>query len=173
VAEAVHVMSNHPYQGLGWLLDRLCKLLAVLSGLTLLAMAFMSLRSIVGRAFFDSPLLGDYELVQFLCAGAVAMSLPYTHWISGHVIVDFFTAKAPARFNALLDTLANLLLATFAALLTWRIGVGLLDLQGSFDASMLLEIPTWWAYVPLLPSFALLTVTALYRAFEKMKEITP
>jgi TRAP-type C4-dicarboxylate transport system permease small subunit len=173
VAEAVHVMSNHPYQGLGWLLDRLCKLLAMLSGLTLLAMAFMSLRSIVGRAFFDSPLLGDYELVQFLCAGAVAMSLPYTHWISGHVIVDFFTAKAPARFNALLDTLANLLLATFAALLTWRIGVGLLDLQGSFDASMLLEIPTWWAYVPLLPSFALLTVTALYRAFEKMKEITP
>jgi TRAP-type C4-dicarboxylate transport system permease small subunit len=166
-------MSNHPYQGLGWLLDRLCKLLAMLSGLTLLAMAFMSLRSIVGRAFFDSPLLGDYELVQFLCAGAVAMSLPYTHWISGHVIVDFFTAKAPARFNALLDTLANLLLATFAALLTWRIGVGLLDLQGSFDASMLLEIPTWWAYVPLLPSFALLTVTALYRAFEKMKEITP
>ena len=173
MAEAVHVMSNHPYQGLGWLLDRLCKLLAMLSGLTLLAMAFMSLRSIVGRAFFDSPLLGDYELVQFLCAGAVAMSLPYTHWISGHVIVDFFTAKAPARFNALLDTLANLLLATFAALLTWRIGVGLLDLQGSFDASMLLEIPTWWAYVPLLPSFALLTVTALYRAFEKMKEITP
>ena len=173
MAEAVHVMSNHPYQGLGWLLDRLCKLLAMLSGLTLLAMAFMSLRSIVGRAFFDSPLLGDYELVQFLCAGAVAMSLPYTHWISGHVIVDFFTAKAPARFNALLDTLANLLLATFAALLTWRIWVGLLDLQGSFDASMLLEIPTWWAYVPLLPSFALLTVTALYRAFEKMKEITP
>jgi TRAP-type C4-dicarboxylate transport system permease small subunit len=47
------------------------------------------------------------------------------------------------------------------------------DLQGSFDASMLLEIPTWWAYVPLVPSFALLTVTALYRAIEKMKELTP
>ena len=173
MAEAVHVISTRQYQGLGWVLDRLCKLLAILSGLTLLGMAFMSLRSIVGRAFFDSPLLGDYELVQFMCAGAVAMSLPYTHWISGHVIVDFFTAKAPTRLNALLDTLANLLLAGFSALITWRIWVGLRDLRGSFDASMLLEIPTWWAYVPLVPSFALLTVTALYRALEKMKEITP
>ena len=173
MAEAVHVISTRQYLGLAWVLDRFCKFFAVLSGLTLLAMAFMSLRSILGRAFFDSPLLGDYELVQFMCAGAVAMSLPYTHWISGHVIVDFFTAKAPARLNALLDTLAHLLLAIFSAFLTWRIWVGLRDLQGSFDASMLLEIPTWWAYVPLMPSFALLTATALYRAFEKMKEIAP
>ena len=171
MAEAVHVPSTRQYQGLGWVLDRLCKLLAILSGLTLLAMAFMSLRSIVGRAFFESPLLGDYELVQFLCAGAVAMSLPYTHWISGHVIVDFFTAKAPPRINAWLDLMANLLLAFFAALLCWRIAVGLVDLRGSFDASMLLEIPTWWAYIPLVPSFALLTLTALYRAAEKIREV--
>jgi TRAP-type C4-dicarboxylate transport system permease small subunit len=170
VAEAVHVISTRQYQGLGWVLDRLCKLLAILSGLTLLAMAFMSLRSIIGRAFFDAPLLGDFELVQFLCAGAVAMSLPYTHWVSGHVIVDFFTAKAPARLNAVLDTMANFLLAFFAGLISWRIWVGLLDLRGSFDASMLLEIPTWWAYTPLVPSFALLSLTALYRAVEKMKE---
>lgn len=170
MAEAIHVISTRQYQGLGWVLDRLCKLLAILSGLTLLAMAFMSLRSIIGRTFFDAPLLGDFELVQFLCAGAVAMSLPYTHWISGHVIVDFFTAHAPARLNAVLDTLAHLLMAFFAGLISWRIWVGLVDLQGSFDASMLLEIPTWWAYVPLVPSFALLSFTALYRVFEKMKE---
>lgn len=170
MAEAAPVISTHQHQGLGWVLDRLCKLLAILAGLTLLAMAFMSLRSIMGRAFFDAPLLGDYELVQFMCAGAVAMSLPYTHWISGHVIVDFFTAKAPPKVNAVLDLLAHLLLAFFAGLLSWRIGVGLLDLRGTFDASMLLEIPTWWAYVPLVPSFALLSLTALYRAAEKLQE---
>ncbi len=171
MAEAVHVISTRQYQGLGWVLDRLCKLLAILSGLTLLAMAFMSLRSIIGRSFFDAPLLGDFELVQFLCAGAVAMSLPYTHWISGHVIVDFFTANASPKLNAVLDGVANLLLAFFAGLISWRVGVGLLDLRSSFDASMLLEIPTWWAYTPLVPSFVLLSLTALYRAFEKLKEI--
>lgn len=169
MAEAVHVLSTRQHQGLGWVLDRLCKFLAILSGLTLLAMALMSLRSIVGRTFFDAPLLGDFELVQFLCAGAVAMSLPYTHWISGHVIVDFFTANASPKLNAVLDVLANLVLAFFAALISWRVGVGLLDLRSNFDASMLLEIPTWWAYIPLVPSFALLSLTALYRTVEIMK----
>lgn len=170
MAEAVPVISTRQYQGFGWVLDRLCKLLAIVSGLTLLAMAFMSLRSIIGRAFFDAPLLGDFELVQYFCAGAVATSLPYTHWVSGHVIVDFFTTKTSPRFNAMLDVVANLLLAFFAGLFCWRIAVGMIDLRGSFDASMLLEIPTWWAYIPLLPSFALLSITALYRAVEKMKE---
>ena len=47
----------------------------------------------------------------------------------------------------------------------------MLDLRGNFDASMLLEIPTWWAYIPLVPSFALLSLTALYRAVEKIKEV--
>lgn len=170
MAEAVPVISTRQYQGLGRVLDRLCKLFAMVSGLTLLAMALMSLRSIIGRAFFDAPLLGDFELVQYLCAGAVATSLPYTHWVSGHVIVDFFTTKTSPRLNALLDEVANLLLAFFAGLICWRIAVGMIDLRGSFDASMLLEIPTWWAYIPLVPSFALLSLTALYRAVEKMKE---
>ena len=114
MAEAVHVLSTRQYQGLGWVLDRLCKLLAILSGLTLLAMAFMSLRSIVGRTFFDSALLGDYELVQMLSAVAVAMALPYANWIGGHVIVDFFTAKAPPRANALMDMVAHLLMAALS-----------------------------------------------------------
>ena len=63
--------------GIALMLDRTCKLLAILGGVTLVAMALMSLWSIVGRSFFESPLLGDYELVQMMSGMAVAMTLPY------------------------------------------------------------------------------------------------
>lgn len=171
MAEVVNSMSTREYQGIGRVLDRACKLLAILSGLILVAMAFMSLRSIIGRSFFDAPLVGDYELVQFMCAGAVAMSLPYTHWVSGHVIVDFFTTKTSPRFNAFLDLIANLMLAFFAGLIAWRITVGMLDLRSNFDASMLLEMPTWWGYVPMVPAFALLSATALYSCVEQIRKM--
>lgn len=156
--------------GVGRALDVLSKGMAVVSGLTLMLMALMSLRSIVGRFFFSAPLVGDYELVQTLSAVSVAMALPYAHWVGGHVIVDFFTAHAPRRANAFMDAVAHGLLAFFAGVLAWRLTIGMLDLRANFDASMLLGIPTWWAYVPLVLSFALLCATSLYVLAENLKK---
>jgi TRAP-type C4-dicarboxylate transport system permease small subunit len=163
--------TTRRFTGVGLMLDLFCKGMAVVSGITLTLMALMSMRSIVGRSFFDAPLVGDYELVQLLSAVAVAMALPYANWIGAHVIVDFFTAKAPRKANAFMDTVAQLLLALFAGVLTWRLFVGMLDLRSSFDASMLLDIPTWWAYAPMVPSFALLCATALYTAVDNLRKL--
>jgi TRAP-type C4-dicarboxylate transport system permease small subunit len=95
-------------------------------------------------------LLGDYELVQMLSGMAVALTLPFAHWTGSHVIVDFFTAKAPVRANALMDLIANILMAVFSAAISVRLAVGLFDLKGNMDASMMLNLPTWWGYVPMV-----------------------
>ena len=155
--------SGERYTGYGLFLDRCCKALAVLSGVTLTLMAFMSLWSIGGRTLFDKALVGDYELVQIMTAAAVGLALPYANWIGGHVIVDFFTAKAPVKTNAALDSLAYLVMAFFSFLLAWRLMLGMLDLRSNMDASMLLSIPTWWGYLPLIPGFVLLGLTSLYK----------
>lgn len=173
MADILFTETGQRYTGVGLLLDRLCKLLAIASGLALLVMAVLSLRSIVGRTLFDSALQGDYELVQMLSAIAVAMALPYANWIGGHVIVDFFTAKAPPRANALMDMVAHLLMALFSAVLAWRLGIGMWDLRGNHDASMMLNIPTWWSYAPMVPSFALLAATSLYTAAGHLRKLLP
>lgn len=171
VAELIVTDTSHARGPAGKVIEMICKLFAICSGMVLTAMAAMSIASIVGRTFFSSPIVGDYELVQALCAVAVSMSLPYTHWIRGHVIVDFFTAHANPKFNAVLDLLANLVLALFSGVITWRIWLGLRELKSSMEASMLLDIPTWWSYAPMVPSFALLFITALYAAGDDLRKI--
>lgn len=171
MADILFSETSRRYQGVGLVLDWLCKGLAIISGVTLVLMALMSMRSIVGRTFFDSPLVGDYELVQMLSAVAVAMALPYANWIGAHVIVDFFTAKASRQTNAWMDMIASVLMAVFSGLLTWRLFVGMLDLRSNFDASMLLDVPTWWSYAPMVPSFALLCATSLYAAADNLRKL--
>lgn len=170
MADILVTESTQRYTGIGLWLDWACKAMAIAAGVILTAMALMSLRSIAGRSLFESPLVGDYELVQIMCALAVSLSLPYTHWIKGHVIVDFFTAKASPKTNAVLDGMANLLLAAFSLVIAWRLVIGMGDLRASEDASMLLGIPTWWAYIAMVPSFVLLGLTALYGAASNLKE---
>lgn len=166
MADAIYVDKDAlPAALVGRVLHRLCRAFAVGSGMTLIAMALMSFVSIVGRSLFSKPILGDYELVQMMSAIAVTMALPFCQMIRGHIIVDFFTASAPKKFNRVCDIVANLLLAVAAFAFAWRVTLGMIDLQGSHDASMLLNLPIWWGYVPMIPSFFLLGCAALYTAW--------
>jgi TRAP-type C4-dicarboxylate transport system permease small subunit len=166
MADALYVDKEaQPTVLVGRILNTVCRAFAVGSGVTLMLMALMSLTSIVGRSLFSKPILGDYELVQMLSAVAVSMALPFCQMIRGHIIVDFFTANAPKKFNKACDIIASLILATAAFLFAWRISLGMLDLRENGDASMLLNLPTWWGYLPMVPSFFLLGCAALYTAW--------
>lgn len=166
MADAVYVDSESgPRDPVGRVLNKTCRIFAICGGTMLILMSLMSLVSIVGRSVFDKPILGDYELVQTMSAIAVAMSLPFCQMIRGHIIVDFFTTGLPARVNGKLDIVASLVLAVAGFLFSWRIYVGMIGLQSSGDASMLLNLPTWWGYAPMVPSFFLLGCAALYTAW--------
>ncbi|MEO7760787.1 MAG: TRAP transporter small permease, partial [Casimicrobiaceae bacterium] len=127
--------------------------------------------SIVGRSLFGKPLMGDYEMVQMMSAVAVSMALPFCQMEKGHVIVDFFTARNSPRSNAVLDCIAALLMATCAFALAWRLVIATFEFAKNHDASMLLNLPTWWGYAPMGPSFFLLGCAALYAAWNHAREI--
>ena len=171
MAELLLDESSRARGPMGRQLERVCKVFAVISGLVLTAMGLMSIASILGRTLFSSPIVGDYELVQSLCAVAVSMALPYTQWVRAHVIVDFFTAKAGPRVNAALDAVASLLLAFFSAAFAWRMGKAMGELRQALDASMLLNIPTWLTYIPMVASFILLCIVSLYTADENIRKL--
>ena len=169
MADAIFTDSDaRPTALVGKVLNACCRFFAICAGIMLILMALMSLTSIVGRSLFDKPILGDYELVQMMSAVAVTMSLPFCQMIRGHIIVDFFTASLPAKVNRVFDVIASLILAVAAFVFAWRISLGMLELRENGDASMLLNLPTWWGYAPMVPSFFLLGCAALYTAWVDM-----
>lgn len=137
---------------------------ALAGGAVLVAMTLATTASILGRWLLSRPLPGDYELAQLGTAVAVAAFLPYCAIRGGHVLVDFLTARAPARVRAALDALGNAAIAAIGFLIAWRLAVGLVDLRAAGETTMVLAIPTWWAYAPMAAAFALLGLAALDRA---------
>ena len=162
-----------PTDPLGVMLFRLSRAVALAGGFVLVAMMLMSLSSIVGRAVFNQPLPGDYELVQLGCAIAVAAFLPFCQMRGGHVLVDFFTANSRPAFRGALDTLGAMLLAIAAAVFTWRLFAGAITMKVANDLTTILEIPTWWAMALMVPSFALLSATGFYTAWQHWRKRNP
>jgi len=87
----------------GRVLHVLCDICAIIGGAVLIGMAGMTVVSVIGRTFFNAPILGDVELVQLGLAVCVATFLPYTQFRSANIIVDFFTANAAPRTQRWMD----------------------------------------------------------------------
>jgi TRAP-type C4-dicarboxylate transport system permease small subunit len=169
MSDSIHAAGGRGRSGpVGYLLAWLARALAIFGGFVLLAMMALLVVSVGGRYLADSPVQGDFELVQIGCAICVTAFLPYCQLQRGHVIVDFFTMKLSARCKRWLDVLGGLVLAAAAALLAWRMALGAWGVKEAREASMILDLPVWWGYALMVPSFALLAAVALHTAWTQV-----
>jgi TRAP-type C4-dicarboxylate transport system permease small subunit len=151
-------LDTTPSRGVDRLLQRLCDASATIGGVVLVAIACVTVVSVIGRAFFSHPILGDVELVQLGCAVVVASFLPYTQFRQANIIVDFFTANASEATQTKLDAFGTFLYTLVMGLIAWRVAVGGIDIKASQETSMLMALPLWIPYMLMVPGLVLCSV---------------
>ena len=154
----------------GRILTQVCRVLALAGGAVLLGIVGLTVVSIALRELTGQPIPGDYELVEVGCAVAVFAFLPYCQLSGGNVFVGFATAWAPGWLQGLLDATAQVAYAGIAALLAWRLPLGGMDLHTYGETTMVLGMPVWPAFLPIVPSLALLSVACLYTAAVSLRK---
>ncbi len=131
------------------LIHRAALALALAGGLVLVAMTLLTVASITGRGLIWlglGPVPGTYELIEMGGAFAVFSFLPWCQLQRGHVTVDLFMERLGRRANLIVDVLANLLLTLAAAVILWRLWLGLMDKARYGETSFILGIPLWIGY---------------------------
>ena len=160
--------SQTPSSGVNRLLQRLCDASATIGGLVLVAIASMTVVSVIGRAFFSNPILGDVELVQLGCAVVVASFLPYTQFRQANIIVDFFTTGTSEKTQSRLDALGTFLYTLVLGLVAWRVAVGCIDIKANQETSMLMALPLWIPYMLMVPGLVLCSVIGLVQTLQHL-----
>lgn len=149
-------------------LERLARLCSILGGLILIGLMLMTCYSLIGRNFFDSPVMGDFELTGVGVGAAIALFMPLCQIKRENIIVDFFTAKCSPRLNFKLDRLGDLLMMVIFALLSWRCGVAAVKAKENMGASMLLEFPDWIVLTSMCIPFGITAVIAAVQVFSTL-----
>ncbi|MBX3498437.1 MAG: TRAP transporter small permease subunit [Alphaproteobacteria bacterium] len=121
----------------------------------------MNAYSLVADILFGKPLAGDFELVEVGVAVAAFAFLPYCQLTGANVTADIFTQNARPSVVATLSAVAGAIALAFAALLLWRMALGLIELREYRETTTIVGFPIWVAYVPILASLALLVAAAL------------
>lgn len=134
---------------------------ALAGGILLFGVVLVTAWSMGGNILFNQPVPGDFEIVEVAVAVAVFAFLPYCQLTGANVSADIFTAGAGPRWIAAFAVLASLVALAFAAVLFWRMSLGLQDYREYEELTMVYQFPLWIAFIPILVSLALLVLGCL------------
>lgn len=151
-------------------ISALAHLCAILAGLLMTGITLLTCVSLIGRNTTGWTIVGDFELTGVATGAAIALFMPLCQLKRGHIIVDFFTAKASDKTNALLDRLGALFVSLVFALIAWRTVLGGINAHDTFSGTMMLGFPEWIVYAAMVPPFILCSLIALMQALTSDSE---
>jgi TRAP-type C4-dicarboxylate transport system permease small subunit len=108
-------------------------------------------------------------MVQMGLALAVFAFLPLCQAHRGNVMVDTFTTRLPARAQAALDALWDILYAGFAGFIAWRLSIGAFEAMSSRTTSMVLGLPIHYAIAGCAGMAAFLALICVLTAIRRAK----
>ena len=107
------------------------------------------------RYVFNRPIVGSYDLTEYMMAIVVSFGLAYCAFFKGHVSVDIIVSHFPQRVQAVIDSITGLLAVTLFSVITWQ---SFVYMQLMFDSGLK-------SSVLLVPKFPFVGLVCLGSAF--------
>jgi len=127
---------------------------------------------VILRYFFNRPIAGSYELIEFMMVFVVFLGLSYTQIRKGHLCINLFTKNLPAATMAVLNSLSYLLCFVIFALISWRLFITASNEFSNGSVSTVLNIPIWISYWVSVAGAITLTIVFLSDFLQAALDVT-
>jgi TRAP-type C4-dicarboxylate transport system permease small subunit len=84
----------------------------------------------------------------------------------GNLIVDFFTTKASAKTQRILDTIGAFCTAAGLLVFAYKATEAIADVRESNEVSGNIDLPVWWIYAGMAPSLWLAVLAGIVLAIK-------
>lgn len=117
-------------------LERLELLLAILSGICAFGLMFLAVISVTGREFFNEPLPGYVDWIEFMMPVIAILGISYVQRSGGHIRMDIVVGQLGGRALWLVEFITTALILLLMVLLVW-------GTWAHFDRSFDFSKPNW------------------------------
>lgn len=139
-------------------ISRVCGIVALIF---LLIMMLMTVADVCLRYIFNAPILGSFEITEYLMIIAGFLGVAWCAVQKGHVKVDLIVSHLPLRARTIIESITLILAMTVAPIVAWQGFAQARYAQSAGDSSSILKIPASPFYVVVGFSYALLSVVLL------------
>jgi TRAP-type C4-dicarboxylate transport system permease small subunit len=117
--------------------------LSYIGNVALAAMMLLATVDVIGRYFFNSPVLGAYEVTEYLMLIMVFSFLALAQSAKAHISVDIVFNRLPARLRPVLERLNHLICLLMMIMVSWMSVQRIWELKRTGEQSVLLKIPDY------------------------------
>jgi TRAP-type C4-dicarboxylate transport system permease small subunit len=111
---------------IGFLYRKLSPVTAVSNAIGMVALAammFLTTIDVIGRKTLNAPVMGSYEVIQFLMAVTVGLGIAHCGIKKGHINIDFITMHLSKRVNGILGIVTGFIALVIIGLATWQTSI--------------------------------------------------
>jgi len=106
-------------------------------------MMLLTTVDVVLRYIFNSPLMGAFEVSEFMMVTIVFFSLAYTQFQKGHVSVDIIVSRLSQKKQAFVDLFNHGATIIILLLIAWRSSLTALELYDTMETTGTVPIPVF------------------------------
>jgi TRAP-type C4-dicarboxylate transport system permease small subunit len=121
----------------------LSALLGYLGSFVILVMMCLTTADVVGRYIFNAPILGLFELTEFMMLVIVFSFLAYSQSHKSHICVDLFFNFLPEKLKFYIDLFNHVVCLALMVLITWMGVEKALEMREVREISPNLGIPVY------------------------------
>ena len=124
------------------ILQSLSTYLAYTGALSLFAMMCLTIMDVAGRSIFNKPVLGAYELTEFMILILIFSFLGYTQTKKSHISVDLLMF-IPEKFKIFIEIFNHLACLAIMILIVWMGFEKAFEMMGTRESSPNLTVPSY------------------------------
>ena len=144
------------------------KVILIIAAGVLSAMMFLIMTDVVLRYIVKSPLIGSYEIIQYMMVILTSFAIVYCAHQRGHVSVYIVFDRLPKPFQAILGCLTSLIVLILFLLIAWQNTLYIKEIYDQKLTSAILYIPVFPFVAAVAISFLGLCLVALIDFFDAL-----
>jgi TRAP-type C4-dicarboxylate transport system permease small subunit len=138
--------------------------LSTLAGVMIFVMMVVTTIDVIGRDVFNLPLFGAFEMTEILMGLVIFAGMPLTTAAREHITVNFLESVVSPRVRCIQAAFGDVLSATVAAVMAWRIYGRGLDLIQAHETTMMLGVGRGYIAIAMGALLAVAAFVFLFNA---------
>lgn len=135
--------SKKPLHVLLKILQNLSTYLAYIGAFSLFAMMCLTIGDVTGRYIFNKPILGAFELTEFMVLVLIFSYLGYAQAKKSHVSVDLFMMFFPKKLKVYIEIFNHVSCLAIMILIAWMGFEKALEMMETGESSPNLALPSY------------------------------
>ena len=152
------------------IITSIARICGILGAISLILLSLLTVADVLLRFFFNSPIVGSYELTEYLLIPIVFFAIPWATKEKSNVRVDLIVGRIRNRRRAVIYAISCALSIIVTSVFAWfTIPQTLYIFEVHIDSEML-NIPAWPFYLLTALSFFILFFILIDNLIDFIKE---